>query len=72
MSLHEYCNPDAVLCTLEASDKQDNRQPIYSGELRSALDLKLAPMMPFWLQGRFLWIPAFAGKTMAFLAANGS
>lgn len=23
MSLHEYCNPDAVLCSLEASDKQD-------------------------------------------------
>ena len=23
MPLHEYCNPDAVLCTLEASDKQD-------------------------------------------------
>jgi len=23
MSLHEYCNPAAVLCSLEASDKQD-------------------------------------------------
>jgi mannitol/fructose-specific phosphotransferase system IIA component (Ntr-type) len=23
MALHDYCDPDAVLCTLDASDKQD-------------------------------------------------